>query len=274
MKKRTNNGFFINYIWNRLYKQNKNCLIVITGETGSGKSFSSLKLGELISDDFNINNVVFTAEAFTSLLKSGTLKEGSVVVWDEAGVGLNSRLFWSVLNQAIFFIMQTFRADNIVCILTTPDISFIDVGIRKLMHFKVEVQRIDYIKKQVITKLFRIKPNPRTGKIYHKYLKNKKLRNAKLSRYRLGLPSEQLVKDYEEKKKVFNIGIKDQMDRAVKSVSVFGKKKPTREETQIYKLSKRGGSQKDIAKEYNINPRKISRIIDKCGKYYLDDKTA
>ena len=146
--KQTNKSYLIEYLLDRIYKLDKNNIISITGETGSGKSFSALSLAETLSPDrFNINYVIFEPQEFSDLIKSQVLQKGDVIVWDEAGVGIPSKLWWSILNRSINYILQVFRNENISLIFTTPNLGFIDSDARKLLHFYFSMLRIDSKKK-------------------------------------------------------------------------------------------------------------------------------
>jgi len=79
---------FLSAIQTRLLKLNKNFLACCVGPPGSGKSFAMMRIAEILDPEFNIDRVVFSSEQFRQLLNSGTLKPGSFIVWDEAGVGV------------------------------------------------------------------------------------------------------------------------------------------------------------------------------------------
>ena len=66
------------YIKQRI-KRNKNFLACITGPTGSGKTYSALRLAERLDSEFDASRIVFTPQEFIDLLNSGTLKKGSVI---------------------------------------------------------------------------------------------------------------------------------------------------------------------------------------------------
>ena len=70
------------------------------GETGSGKSLSSIRLAERVDPNFNVDRIVFTVQDFLALVNSG-LPPGSVIVFDDAGLGINARL-WQEMNARVF----------------------------------------------------------------------------------------------------------------------------------------------------------------------------
>jgi len=189
-------------IQNRITKQNKNWLCIICGETGSGKSYTALRIGESLDPTFNINRVVFTAAEFMALLNSGTLKEGSCIVWDEAGVGIPSREWYTISNKAINYVLQTFRHENLAVIFTTPTLSYIDSQSRVLFHTYIEPLHINYREEYVNTKWLNLQFNSRMQKQYYQYpVEKNNGKRVTINRVWFYKPSPRLVKDYEEKKK-------------------------------------------------------------------------
>jgi hypothetical protein len=116
----------------------ENFVGIVTGRVRSGKSFTALRLCMEIDKNFTIDNVVFSTREFMELLHSGKLKKGSMILWDEAGVGIATREWYSILNKSLNYVLQTWGHQSIGLILTVPDFSFVDSQTRKLvnMHFK------------------------------------------------------------------------------------------------------------------------------------------
>ena len=77
----------------RRIKQNRNLIGIFVGDTGSGKSLSSISLAEQIDPEFSVERIVFTVQELITLVNSGKLKPGSVVIFDDAGLGVNARLW-------------------------------------------------------------------------------------------------------------------------------------------------------------------------------------
>lgn len=215
----------------RINRLNKNLLIAICGQTGSGKSYCALTVAKLICDRFNIRiHVIFTIEQFMELLQSGKLKRGDVVIWDEAGVGIPSREWYSISNKAINYVLQTFRHLNLCVIFTMPSFDYIDKQTRLLFHVYIETQRIDYETKHVIVKIFESSFNPREGKEYMKYYW---FHGVKYIRFRIGKPSKDMIKTYEELKMAFSQTLRDNVKKDVCQVNEkIAAKRLTDEEIQ------------------------------------------
>ncbi len=78
------------WIRNRLRK-NRNLIALFIGDTGSGKSLSSIRLAELVAPEFSNDRIVFTVKDFLSLGNSD-FKPGSAIVFNNAGLEINARL--------------------------------------------------------------------------------------------------------------------------------------------------------------------------------------
>jgi hypothetical protein len=199
--------------------RNQNFLLICCGATGTGKSYASLSKAEDIQPGFPIENVVFTAEEFMNRINSGDLKNGDVLVWDEAGVGIPSKEWYSISNKAINYVFQTFRNMNLVVIMTTPSFDYVDSGIRKLFHGYMETQKVIKSKRVCRVKFYNVTFNPKWGKIYWKrprvFIKGK-LRTVNF--LDIKKPSVKLVNAYERKKLEFtknlNTEVKENIDKS------------------------------------------------------------
>ncbi len=194
-------GGFETSIRKRL-RDNKNAIIIITGETGGGKSYSALKMAEEFDSNFSIDRCVFTAKDFLKLVGKSKLKKGNVVIWDEVGIEMDARDFWKDKNKLISYALESFRYMNLILILTVPSLSFVDSKLRKLIHYLVESKRVDIKNERVLVKVFKVEHSPRsqTGKVYQKYLRFK---GARITKTYIGKPSKGIIDLYEKKKQKF-----------------------------------------------------------------------
>lgn len=203
----------IEYIKDRVLKKNKNFMALIIGSTGSGKSYAALRLGEVLDPEFDIRNVAFTPNQFMEILTSGRVHKGSVVIYDECGVGMNSRTWYSQTNKMLNYILQTFRYENLIVLFTVPDISFVDSHARKLFHATMECLEIKEARRMCVVKPLMIQNNPALGKIYRKYLK---CPSGKIKRIYINIPSLSLRKSYEPKKERFGKNLKEGISAVIK----------------------------------------------------------
>lgn len=189
---------YVGRIRHRLHFQNKNWLSIVCGETGSGKSYSALSLGEDIGKVF----IVFTSLEFMTLLNSGRLRRGNVIIFDEAGVGMSSREWYSTQNKVLGSVLQTFRNMNVAVIFTTPNLSFVDVQARKLFHAYLETAYLDYEECVSYLKAYDIQVNSRLDKIYYKHPKftDHDGSVSVMTHFAVHKPSESMIEYYEKLK--------------------------------------------------------------------------
>ena len=108
-------ALWVRYIHQRI-KQNKNFLGFISGPTGSGKSWSSISIAEQLDPTFTDERIVFSGIELMKLINSDKLKKGSVIVFEEAGIGMSNKNWQSTINKMLNFLIQTFRHRNFVLI--------------------------------------------------------------------------------------------------------------------------------------------------------------
>jgi len=202
----------------------------------SGKSYSALRLAEMLDDTFDIERVKFRAKDFMNCIndlvkrsEEGEMIKGKVILWDEFGVEHNAREFMTISNRVINYFFQTSRHLNLIVIMTVPLLSFIDSATRKLMHGIAEMQGINSSRKTASVKVKMLQTNVMTGKEYPKYLRYRKKNKMFVSkRLRFKLPSKKLLEDYEKKKKEFTTMLnKEIMNKLLKSEEKDNKPKKT-----------------------------------------------
>ncbi len=232
-------SILVERIQRRLIKNNKNWLCVIVGPTGSGKSYSALTLASKIDPTFDITKVVFTSEAFLKLINDPKkLKKGSVVVFDEFGVGMPRREWYSVSNKMISYLLQTFRNRNLGVIFTVPSLDYIDTQALRLMHTKIITLSIDRQINEVVCKWFDLDFNPRRGKEpYTKYprIRDKKGRIIILDRIGFPMPDSKLVSAYERKKTKYTKELNLELEDSLRELKEKTKKKDVRSIEQLSK---------------------------------------
>ncbi len=210
-KKKQEAGLILKVIGSKM-RNNKNFLSVITGATGSGKSYSCLRLGELWyayyfkGKEFPTKNICFSVEDLIRRLRTGGLKKGDLLVVEEIGISANAKNFQSKTNKALQYILQSFRSLNIIVLFNVPHFSFFDKTARMLMHSHMQTKTIDTEKQQCILKPYFLSISQSSGKIYSKWLRCKNIKTGQIIRITslsLNKPSKDLIKHYEEMKDRF-----------------------------------------------------------------------
>jgi hypothetical protein len=174
---------------------------VLVGPTGIGKSYSALRLAELMDPAFTIARVVFSARDFLRLINED-LPKGTVILWDEMGIGMAAREWYSILNKSVSYVLQSFRFKNLIILMTVPDPAFIDSQARRLYHWWIECVEIVKSDEIVIAKPFMVDHSARFDRDYMKYPIVKRPEGpAKVGTIPFRLPSSELRRAYEAKRK-------------------------------------------------------------------------
>lgn len=216
---------FIKKIYSRVFKQNKNALIVVVGETGSGKSYSALSLmcgiflyrdGKLPDDDTIINHCKFKALEFMKEMNRSDLVRGDPWIWDEAGVDASNQEYNTIKNKMISWYAQTCRNQHQIVFFTLPTLGMITSQVRKLLHYYLEAVTIDATHKVGVMKPLELQYNTRLDKIYYHRMKFSYQRNISLIEV-VGCPlvHKTLLEKYETNKTSFtknlNLEIQDSL---------------------------------------------------------------
>lgn len=203
MTKLTQENPFYEEVRTLIYKKNRNVLIVITGGTGTGKSYVAIKIAKDLDPTFTEktmkDRIISEPKDFLTIMDNPDLSKGKVLIFDEAGVGVPAREWYSINNRAIDYILQTFRYRNLIVIFTVPLLSYVDTHARKLFRFYMETVDVDFNERTNEVKVFEFSINPKTGKIYMKY-PVLKFRGywRKFTRWRFGIAPAKIVHEYEK----------------------------------------------------------------------------
>lgn len=269
--KKEHEPFWISYLRQRISK-NKNALLLVTGQTGSGKSYASLRIGEQLDKEFSIDRVIFTGKALMELVTSNTLKKGSVIVFEEVGVALHNRAWQSAINRAISHLFQTFRNQNLVLILNLPFSDFLDAQVRKLVHAELSTAGIDYQQQTCKLRARLVQYNSRLQKYYFKRLKVLTAEGkVPISFWNVSKPTEPLRKAYEDKKKAYTdeLNMKILNELTALEDKQEGKKKPnplTRVQQDTLDMLKQGMTLDQIAEERKRANRTVFASVEQMRK--------
>jgi len=192
------------------FGNNKNALVCLTGSTGSGKSYTCLRIAELwydykFGEPFPVKtHCCFSISEIMTLLNSGTLRKGELIILEEAGVLLHSLDFQNRISKLFTFILQSFRSMNIGLLFNLPILSMLNKNTRLLLHAHFITNSIDFRDETIKIKPFFNQVNQQTGKIYPKYLWiSSKGKSKQVKRFKFNLPSKDILKIYEAKKHNF-----------------------------------------------------------------------
>jgi len=164
------------YSWARFYSQKKDFLQANCGDRGDGKSTAALAQAELYDSTssgktrFRIKRCVFAPSNFLELVRSD-LRPGSYIVWDETGLELSSRRWYSLQNFVISGVVQSMRFKRLGAIFTYPHFDLVDKNVRKMFQAYVEMRRVFHERNfsEGIVRL--IHTNAYTGDMYPKNMR-------------------------------------------------------------------------------------------------------
>jgi len=232
----------------------------------SGKTYFGMAMGEEVARQtkvpFTIDNIVFTLKELMSLVNSGRLKKGSVILFDEPQISISNREFQSRANKIFNYLLTTFRHKNFILLFCTPFEDLLDKTARKLFHAKFRMKGIN--KKTSTSRVcpLEIEYNSSKEKFYIKYLriyfkpKNKQRYSyRKLKTWAINIPSKELRMKYEAKKQAFtrelNIQIEMELDADnIKKQKGMGRKPLTDNQDRTFRL----------LTKYEWNIKKVAEI--------------
>lgn len=197
-----NNLILKRKIWNPIHRKNQNWMGGIVGETGRGKSWSALCLAETLDPEFSIEQVAFTPIEFLELVKSKEYGKGSFIVFDEAGVGISNRDWYSEVNKQVGFVLDTWRNQNRGAIFTLPSLGGLDKKALGRLHGYIDMKGINYDEGTSLGKYYNIVQDTWSGQIYRKFPEMRepgKGYQVEKKWIRFGRPSKELREAYEEK---------------------------------------------------------------------------
>jgi len=215
---------------NRIFRYNQNALVLVVGETGSGKSYSTLALiygiylythGYAPSDDEMLEHVKWRAIDFMkSMRNTEKLTKGDAWCWDEAGIDAGNQEWASLKNKIISWYAQTCRNQNQIVFFTVPTLSMITPQVRKLLHFYIEAVGVNNNLKMGVLKPLRMQYNTRMDKIYYHRVK-RKTKDGYVAEIRLvGVPylHQSLYDAYERGKKEFTISLNEEIGQILQLI--------------------------------------------------------
>ena len=263
-------ALWVRYIHQRI-KQNKNFLGFISGPTGSGKSWSSISIAEQLDPTFTDERIVFSGIELMKLINSDKLKKGSVIVFEEAGIGMSNKNWQSTINKMLNFLIQTFRHRNFILIFNSPYMDFVDASTRKLFHAEFNTVGIDANKGTCRLKPRTIQYNSRTKKFYFKMLRViTKKGLIPVNFWSVGKPSPELIKTYEVKKKAFtdklNANIQQELEDYEKSEDKSTVDAITIAQEEVLDMLNKGMTIPEISEELFVTPENTRQHIIRLKK--------
>lgn len=258
----------IDYIM-REYHKGKAVEIMVYGPRGLGKSYVSMRIGELLCEKlgkkFTINNVSTGQYETVSFARE---RREDVLVNDEVGNLYNSRRAMSSDNVDINAIRDTIRKRKIIEIDNLPIPKTVDINIRSLASLMIEVIGLDKTRKINIVKPLVVQLNYQMGKVYYHRLQDGNGKDVTFAYLRK--PSDELCIEYEKKKDIFidklYAKLQRKQEEKLKKEGQMDKPKANEEfspqELKVYDLKYRQNKKPSvIATELGVSNERIYQVI-------------
>ena len=220
---------WVTYIKAKVTEQNQSFPTLVVGQTGSGKSWSTLKLCEELEPDFQFEgNWFFRAlefyQAFNKYYKDKeNAKKGKIWVLDEAGVDFSSDDWQSKTNKIFAKVFSTARFRNYIFFGTVPFTDFISKKIRKLMQYRMTANYVQKFGKKergiIVPRCLQWSDN-KEDFYYHKLVKI--LPNGEttdINRMLLAKPCKRLRDEYENLREAFSDSLDAELLGELESIS-------------------------------------------------------
>ena len=197
----------------RIYKpvieRNNWAAFCFVGREGSGKSHTCARVLEDCDPTFDASRVFFEPIDLLELIHSLDKSErrGKAVMLDESGVGMGVRSWYDADQIKINKALQTLRDDNMILGATIPAFTQLDSQMRTRLHGLCEMRRVHEGDHAVWSWKDIVVNRTEEGKrdIKRKVFPRRDVagRVEKLTRLKIGPPSEAFVAAYEQRKAAF-----------------------------------------------------------------------
>ena len=188
-----------------LYFDKLNYPSIMVGGPGSGKSIGALKYQDCISrDGYNPDLIVFQPRELLELLtgaKGYKLKKGDVVIFEEGGLAVSNKRWYSEANLIMSEVLQSFRYRNLGLFITVPSTSYIDPSLRTQFKSRQHCIKVNHQKRTNHIRFYESTHNPIFSKTYNKH--RREIRNGEwvvINNYHVNAPKRNAIKEYEKMK--------------------------------------------------------------------------
>ena len=259
-------GSVINHIVTR-YNKGLGTNIIITGPSGSGKSYVCERGLELFNKRINGENSKLSNKHIldSPLSIIGFVKDsepGSGGNMEEIGSIYNSRRSMVSENVDINRILDTIRKRRLVLFCNCPSIKTADKAFIRHGHIFIEILGIIKSKKICVFKAFKCQYNSAMDKMYRHSFKDKLGHDIKF--FYSNLPSDYIIKMYEKSKDSFLEDLYNKIkDRALEKEAKEMKK--IKDKSKIYIARELTELQKKIFDMRFLDSMKQQEIADKLG---------
>jgi len=253
----------LSYIIKRIYQPEprENCVMMINGEQGSGKSFTAMELGYLTDDSFNVDSICFSLKEFKDCIEQGKKS----IILDDLESFAHSRESMTKLNRWLSKTFDMLRFKRNFIIMTAPAFESVEKTLRGRTQIQAVTQAINSYNRTTIIKAFFLQVNTQTGETYRHspigFNKEKRM-FYKVKSIPVGEPPTPLIKAYEEKKERAFLKIMGTLDRIESGTDKKSKSKGKPKYKRITDDYVSGLTIKEIANKYGNTENTVRKFLD------------
>ena len=256
------------YMFNQIFTQNSNFIVLVTGMPGAGKSVSSAGILErwswAINKPFTIRyNVVHGAGELINRIaeierrfNAGEDVRGTALQLDDAGVSMDSRNWYENIHKLLNDSVEVMRYLGLVLFITVPNKDRLDKKMRDLAHASLDIKK----KREgqfTLAKFYITGHNWRTGDYMPTLLRAASQGwTFQVKAVRIKPPSLALRREYAEFMYKFKGGIIQKSASVFlnKNRSVVSEKQPlTERQRQVYFMVNGGTGADSVAHQLGIS---------------------
>lgn len=248
--------------------EQRNCLIVTLGKTGTGKSYIDMDFAHHANKRFSISrDTVWRADSFIERTYYQPTRPNDQIFFDDVATneGMARREWYSITNKAMVYILTTQRVKRLGVWFNTVSMDLLDSNTQKFVDILIRTKRVNREQKKIIFKAYKTRWNDDVKKLYKEFFLDDKGRKIKKFKRRFGHIPQAMMDEYEKKAGDF----KQQLGRELKKEMDYLK---TRETDKFNKASEDKGVMDTIYSD--VIKRGISSpyMVKRAGKWKLNDK--
>ncbi len=274
--KRKGECAWVTYIKKRI-DNNLNLLCILTGPTGSGKTWTAMKKSCELDPEFDPElQLTFDFRGLLRIINNFNDKEHplykrkyKVAVYDEPQTGISNRDWQSKANKLFNLLLSTFRHQNIILFFCTPYSDFVDSASMKLIHSEWKVKGWNAKTKKCTVRPVLLQYNSRKRDFYQHSLYVINGTVNKFINMKVGICPKHITVPYEKMKIYFTKTLNTKITRELEEYEnkldgpkdniSKGRKALTDRQLEIMKLIAELGTVNAVAQRLSINKGSVSK---------------
>lgn len=173
-------------------QKGQDSIIVVVGQKRTGKSWSAIKLAEVLDRNFNVDEGLYFEPS--PFLKYFNTVENKVVIFDEGSESYDSRTWYDIQNKIFNSLLTREGFRRNIIILTLPVLSDLDKRAIRLSTFLITMMGFNKEKEMAFGNVYRLKLFDLQGKTFP----------MNIQTMRFGKASQKNLEAYEKMKRDWN----------------------------------------------------------------------